>query len=30
MEPLFHKVSAQKLRTQLEEIRSRNTAEAEA
>ena len=30
MEPLFHKVSAQKLRTQLEEIRSRTTAEAEA
>jgi hypothetical protein len=30
MEPLFHKVSAQKLRTELEEIRSRTTAEAEA
>jgi methionyl-tRNA synthetase len=30
MEPLFHKVSAQKLRTQLEEIRGRTIAEAEA
>jgi methionyl-tRNA synthetase len=29
MEPLFHKVSAQNLRTRLEEIRSETTTEAE-